>query len=772
MKSRLPTVGMIFICVVLAGMSLGPLTGQALAVDGWTAGNLAPSPGRQEVRGVDGDYCVYQEVVGDGPTQVYVANLATGQARKVSDPEQECRAAGIDGGYVVYQAYVGPDNPEIFLYEIATAQTTRLTANDYPDRGPEIGDGGVTWVASIGPGHDGSDQEIFFYDIASKETTRVTDDQTVDSDPKVSSSRVAWRALVGDEMQVFVYDQESGATTRVSQGSTSNRDFSISGDLVAWIGNLPELSQYMQFVPRVYLYDLSTGRLETIPAETSPEVVQMSIGTAVLDGDLLAWTWQESGEDHITVYEPATGETTDFGVGMLSLVKTVTLSAGLVVWQQTDWHDDEIMAGDLETGIVSQLTTNGTNDRNPVTADGRVIWQDYSQGRGQLMVSSTDREPSTPFVDVSGSMRSRSAAVALAEEGVLSGYPTAGGAELRPQAPLLRAQLAKLLVLAFDLPVSEDMTCPFRDLGPDDPSTLYPNDYVAAAYQAGLIRGTTAGTFSPWQPVTRGQAISLVVRYVLKQYPESLPWPPAGEYALSDEYPSVHNNNIRVAFYNGLLGGVETGDGGWNPWREIKRAEVAQILVNAEQHTKPAPKPTKNFYAEGPSLKSLDELNAYLAQQKALLAQLTATAPDEEALVRISFTRPLSVPELARLEAAYSLEPIFRSAIFERAGIGGGPSGLSAGDWVRSMQAESFPPINFPPGVIDETPGELKGFTDLDAWAPVEALARLQQEELVLLVDPWKFFEQMRDARNEGFDVTAGSYPSVYHAYQKWVAGQ
>lgn len=45
-------------------------------------------------------------------------------------------------------------------------------------------------------------------------------------------------------------------------------------------------------------------------------------------------------------------------------------------------------------------------------------------------------------------------------------------------------------------------------------------------------------------------------------------------------------------------------------------------------------------------------------------------------------------------------------------------------------------------------------------------------EEPVLLVDPWKFFERMRDRRTAGFDVTAGSYPSVYPEYQKWVAGR
>ena len=773
MPARL-TFARLAIVSVAASVILLSVAVPALAVDGWAAENLAPSVGRQEVTGIDGDYCVYEEAVGDGPTQIYLANLATGETTRVTNTADPCRAARIDGGNIVYEGYVGPGNPEIFLYEIATGKTTRLTQNDIPDEAPDIGRGFVTWVGSVGPTHNGSDQEVFLYDIASTKTTRVTENQTVDSDPRVSGTHVAWRELVGDEMRVFAYDAASGKTERLSPDSTSNRELSVSGSLVAWIGNLPEMVG-SQFIPNVYLHNLDTGQVKQFPGGLPPGVVQLFIDTAILDDGLLSWTWQSVGEDHVSVYDPATGKTTNFGGEMLLQVKKIAVSKDLVVWEQSDWHDDEIMVGDLATGITSQLTTNGTNDWNPATANGRVVWQDYGQGRAQLMVASTDEEPSTPFLDVSGTMRSRSAVVELAEDGVLSGYPTVSGAEFRPDAPLLRAQYAKMLVTALGIPVHEGMTCPFRDLGPNDPTTLYPNDYVAAAYQAGIIRGTTATTFSPWRTVTRGQAISLVVRYVLKQYPGSLPPPPAGayEYALSDEYPSVHNDNIRVAFYNGLLGGILTGDGGWNPWFDFKRAEAAQILVNARQHRAPAPKPTENFYAERPSIKSLDDLNAYLAQQKALLAQLAALEPNEEALVRISFARPISVSELARLEAAYSLERISRDAIFEHAGIGGGFRWLSAGDWVRSMQAEIFMPINLPPGVIvDGSPGELVGFTGLDAWAPLEALARLQQEESVVLADVWKFYEQMRDGRRQGWDVTAGSYPSVYHAYQKYVVGQ
>jgi hypothetical protein len=98
---------------------------------------------------------------------------------------------------------------------------------------------------------------------------------------------------------------------------------------------------------------------------------------------------------------------------------------------------------------------------------------------------------------------------------------------------------------------------------------------------------------------------------------------------------------------------------------------------------------------------------------------------------------------------------------------------LSAGDWVRYMQAQRLFAFNSPPGTIDDgSPGELVGFTDIDARAPLQALARLQEEEAALLVDLWKFYEQMRDGRRQGLEVNAGSYPYVYYAYQKYVLGQ
>jgi len=721
-------------------------TSSVWAVDGWSAKTLTPSPSGQKLADMDGNYLIYEEPAGEARTQVHLADLATGVVTKVTDAPYTCTASQISGGYVVYEGEVGPGNTEIFLYEIASAKTTRITTNDYPDRTPELADGYVTWVGEVGPVYNGSDEEIFLYNIASKTTTQITRNDRVDSDPRVSDGRVVWRGLVGDEMEVFAYDIASAQTTKLSQDSTSNRDASVSGNFVAWAGNGKDGS------PAVFLYDLETKETKTLPAARHAAASDLE-----LSGSLLTWvSFIPGAYGGVNVFDTVSGKTTTF-TAEFAQVRSARASDGRVVWREYDFHDDEIFAGDLQTGIASQLTNNGTNDWNPATANGWVAWEDYSAGRAQIMVASTNEDPSAPFVDVAGSMRSRSAIVALAEGGALSGYETQEGAEFRPGSPLLRAQLAKMLVLALDIPVSEGETSPFTDMGPNDPTSLYPHDYVAAAYQAGVIRGTSATTFSPWQTTSRGQAISLAVRYVEKTHPGSLPWPHAGEYALSDEYPGIHTANIRVAFYNGLLGGVLTGDSGWNPWLPITRAQAAQILLNASEYEVASPRPTENFYAER-HFTSLDDLNAYIAQQRALLNELAAAHPREPALVSVTFTRPVPPSELARIEADYGLEPYTRELLFQQGSsiVGGGEPGENALDFAKRMQG-------FEPNM-----GEPTGYLIIEVWAPLEVLSRLQQEDEVRLVDPWQFFQEMRDGQRQGLEVTAGSYPPVYYYYQRF----
>ena len=44
----------------------------------------------------------------------------------------------------------------------------------------------------------------------------------------------------------------------------------------------------------------------------------------------------------------------------------------------------------------------------------------------------------------------------------------------------------------------------FRDLGPDDPESLYPHEYVAMAAEKDIVRGTGPGLITPWRAVSPG----------------------------------------------------------------------------------------------------------------------------------------------------------------------------------------------------------------------------------------------------------------------------
>ena len=102
--------------------------------------------GRQEITGIDGDYCVYPgRLLARDRQQILPREpLQPKRQLKITNTADASRAACIDGGYIVYEGYVGPGNPEIFLDQIATGETTRLTQNDYPDKAPDVGGGFVT----------------------------------------------------------------------------------------------------------------------------------------------------------------------------------------------------------------------------------------------------------------------------------------------------------------------------------------------------------------------------------------------------------------------------------------------------------------------------------------------------------------------------------------------------------------------------------------------------------------------------------------------------
>lgn len=92
---------------------------------------------------------------------------------------------------------------------------------------------------------------------------------------------------------------------------------------------------------------------------------------------------------------------------------------------------------------------------------------------------------------------------ALANAGIINGYPDG---TFKPNATLTRGQMAKIIARAFELTGNAN-NLPFKDIA----NSEY-KEYIAALYANKVTTGTTPTTYSPVNPVTRGQLASFVVR--------------------------------------------------------------------------------------------------------------------------------------------------------------------------------------------------------------------------------------------------------------------
>ena len=92
-------------------------------------------------------------------------------------------------------------------------------------------------------------------------------------------------------------------------------------------------------------------------------------------------------------------------------------------------------------------------------------------------------------------------AVAWAED-IVTGWPDG---TFRPDSPCTRAQTAAFLHRFAGTPASEG-TMPFADVSPD----AYYHDAVLWAANCGVTTGTSATTFSPNDPCSRGQIMTFL----------------------------------------------------------------------------------------------------------------------------------------------------------------------------------------------------------------------------------------------------------------------
>lgn len=127
------------------------------------------------------------------------------------------------------------------------------------------------------------------------------------------------------------------------------------------------------------------------------------------------------------------------------------------------------------------------------------------------------------FPDVADDYAYKGAIYSLVEAGIINGIEENGVLNFKPENTITRAEFAKLIAvkLAGNVTLTET-TAQFPDVAQD----YWANPYIAYAVKAGIINGNPDGTFRPFNPVTYGEAIKMLVcaKGYGSLYTPSEPW--------------------------------------------------------------------------------------------------------------------------------------------------------------------------------------------------------------------------------------------------------
>ena len=152
----------------------------------------------------------------------------------------------------------------------------------------------------------------------------------------------------------------------------------------------------------------------------------------------------------------------------------------------------------------------------------------------------------------------------LADDQIIGVYPNGG---FQPEKNTTRAEAAKMLALALDLPI-QDVSSGYKDV----PSKHWAKDYIAAVSKAGLFNGNPDGTFAPNDVLKRAEMAKVIsIAYDL-------------DANSKNHFSDVKAGHWAKGYISGLYeNGITTGfpDETFRPGASTTRAEYSVFLARA-----------------------------------------------------------------------------------------------------------------------------------------------------------------------------------------------
>jgi len=187
-------------------------------------------------------------------------------------------------------------------------------------------------------------------------------------------------------------------------------------------------------------------------------------------------------------------------------------------------------------------------------------------------------EPPDPtpgvFADLPASHWAQPAVAKLVEAGVISWSP---GASFRPDQPITRAELFKMVLTARRIDTAGKCRARFQDV----PCEAWYAPYMEHAFQMAIAEGVGGDLAGPELPVTREQLFTVIIRATGKRWiAQKQPWQEVSAvlapYADRKEIDSYARAPLAQALKDGLLTGY--ADSTLRPKQIATRAEAAALV--------------------------------------------------------------------------------------------------------------------------------------------------------------------------------------------------
>lgn len=229
----------------------------------------------------------------------------------------------------------------------------------------------------------------------------------------------------------------------------------------------------------------------------------------------------------------------------------------------TDYFYNDVMTL-AERGIVKGFPDGSFRPNDSVT-----------RGQAAKMIAGvlgldTENVANPGFKDVSTTDEYYGAIAALANAGVIQGYPDD---TFKPAQPIQRNQMAKIIAGAFDLSASTGTT-PFTDMNKDY------EEAITALYENGITKGTSATTFGGNENVTRGQLAAMILRAELAQQDEE-EVPVQGEEEVPTEESTDKNFTLSIMHTNDTHGNLDHVAKKATAVKEVRGEKPDALLIDA-----------------------------------------------------------------------------------------------------------------------------------------------------------------------------------------------